>query len=547
VARVDTSVLGRLEATFGDKLFARGYLIAAARPAFVPSAWSNVDLGRGFSLWHDPRTPHTSTILAGTEVHAIGDLYSVDRPGRAAEAVTRSLTKALRRSDLAFYKALDRLHGRFILVYAREGAPWRVTTDATGMRSIYYDADARALSSHPTLAAVAGARERREPPFYGYGRPGRTSGFEGVMLATPNQELSLDGFSLHRYWPREPIATVATPRSARNASKAMDRSLRGILHRHPRIVASLTAGTDSRTTLAVTLAAKATEAIEFFTYSHAVPAASEEIDRVVSRQLADHYQLRHREILLAPGIAPGSEDLATLFEANTPHKHNPMLTEHYVELYGGAPTVHLRSNLSEIARSFYLRKRAEHEAPTTAEELAHIYMHTRPNSTAPPLEGRDVITDDFREQFEATDFASGAAIVDARDLLYWEHRMGAWHSAILLESDAAFDTLSLYNSRAVLVALLSAAPQDRLIDAHMHELMYNADPELLEFPFNRLTKRKSYVSPAIARRTKPVKKPKPLKFRVRRALYRADAAMPWLRRARAKTLSHLRPSTKVKP
>lgn len=541
---VDARHLESLEATFGDKLFARGYLISATKPVFVPAAWSSVDLGRGYTLWHDPRTPHTVAAHAGAEVHAIGHILSVDRPRRDAAAVVRSLARALDRSDAAFFEALDRLHGRFVLLYARNGDAWRATMDATGMRSIYYDAEARALSSHPTLAALVASRSALEPPFQGYGRPGRTSGFEGVVLATPNLELRLDEYSLHRYWPREPIPTLPTPKSARAASKAMARSLRGIRRRHAGLVASLTAGTDSRATLAIALAARATAGIEFFTYSHVDPSPSEHIDAVISRQLADHYHLRHREILLSSGTDARSPEVADLLKINSPHRHGPLLTESYMELYGGEPVVHLRSNLSEIARSFYLRKRARHQPPTTGDDLAHIYMHTMAHSVEPPLEGRDVIAENFREQFEATDFAAGAALIDARDLLYWEHRMGAWHSAIVLESDVAFETLSLYNSRAVLVALLSTSPEDRLNDAHMHEIMYEADRALLDFPFNRLTKRKADVSPAVARRADSGRER--LKSRVRKTVHRVDDAMPWFKRARTRALRAVRRGSKVK-
>ena len=54
-----------------------------------------------------------------------------------------------------------------------------------------------------------------------------------------------------------------------------------------------------------------------------------------------------------------------------------------------------------------------------------------------------------------------AADVDPLDLLYWEHRMSCWHSNVVLESDFAFDTHVLFNSRWILERMLSVRQDQR--------------------------------------------------------------------------------------
>ncbi|MFN3866699.1 MAG: hypothetical protein ACK4MD_08315, partial [Demequina sp.] len=91
--------------------------------------------------------------------------------------------------------------------------------------------------------------------------------------------------------------------------------------------------------------------------------------------------------------------------------------------------------------------------------------------------------------YDEVDFRKASRRVDPRDLMYWEHRMGAWHGQVVLESDIAFETVSLYNSRLVISALMSVRIDQRMDDVHMRRLIDTAPGDLNRFRFNPGPKR----------------------------------------------------------
>src|SRR5699024_2890083 len=64
------------------------------------------------------------------------------------------------------------------------------------------------------------------------------------------------------------------------------------------------------------------------------------------------------------------------------------------------------------------------------------------------------------------------------DLFYWEDRMGRWHSEILNETDAAFDTLLPFNVRAIIEVALSFSIPEQKSDYLFKELINRNHPIL---------------------------------------------------------------------
>jgi glycosyltransferase involved in cell wall biosynthesis len=62
----------------------------------------------------------------------------------------------------------------------------------------------------------------------------------------------------------------------------------------------------------------------------------------------------------------------------------------------------------------------------------------------------------YGDLIETTEFAKGAEFMDYRDLFYWEHRMGAWHSQVVAESDPGFDSVVLFDCRKLEILRISA-------------------------------------------------------------------------------------------
>jgi hypothetical protein len=529
---------GEFESAFPIGAYTGGYLVAPDACERVPNSWNRVRLRDGLQLAYHRRSEHASATRRAAEVHVVGDAYSTESPRRSASTIARRLAAALARSDAEFHAALDELHGRFVLIYRRSGdADYRLTSDATGMRAILYAPGARVAASHPGLAAFATGAQRLAPqPFTGYGLFGRSSGFEGIVMAVPNHEVDLATGVLARYWPREPIPELTPAQSAQRILPIMKSSLDGVARRHGTLVTSLTAGLDSRVTLAIALATKRVPAMTFFTYRRGIDHWIESTDLATAPQLASQFHLRH-VILDVDGHPDPTQRWHEVVGLNTTTPDLPQISHMYTLAFGDSGAVHLRSNVSEVGRLFYKHKRYPIHAPKTGEDLATIHFHSRPSDVLPPEEGRAEAIAAFEEFFEATDFETGMRFVDGRDLFYWEHRMGAWHSQVVAESDPAFDSVSLFNSRVVLTAMLGPTPRQRSASAHLYELLYDVDPHLLDIPVNQRPDRDRRVPRVVLKREAEARR---RRTKRRRRFARLDARVPGLRKARLFVLRRVR-------
>ena len=67
---------------------------------------------------------------------------------------------------------------------------------------------------------------------------------------------------------------------------------------------------------------------------------------------------------------------------------------------------------------------------------------------------------------------------------YLEHRMAAWHSLVLLESDIAFDTIAIINSREIFNLAMSIPKEVRIKNELINAIINMNCPSLLDIPIN---------------------------------------------------------------
>ena len=247
------------------------------------------------------------------------------------------------------------------------------------------------------------------------------------------------------------------------------------------MLASITAGVDSRATLATALGSDALDRVAWFTYVRDGSRWTDRADRRISTELAEHYDLDHTLTALLE-LAPPPENFRNLIRANAFREPSPEIERALAAHPSHLPKIHIRSNLSEIGRAFYVRKRPV-KKPRTGADLAGIYRISVKDADIDPQAWNDTVRE-FEHMHRVTRFGAASRLVDGRDLFYWEHRMGAWHAQSTLETDVAYDSVSLYNSRAVIAALLGPTLRARMEDRHIKGVIGSADPYLIEVPFN---------------------------------------------------------------
>ncbi|RZJ86579.1 MAG: hypothetical protein EON88_24410 [Brevundimonas sp.] len=374
------------------------------------------------------------------------------------------LAHALDRSDAAFFEMLDHQAGRHA-VFFRTPDRQGVLADATGCRTIFYDGDA--VASHVRLLSDA-------PPVdmpFGMGFPGNHTPIPGVRILTPNTLIDLKSHAVSRFWPREapPVLDLDT------AQARVETFAATALRKGPKFALGLTAGMDSRT---VAVAAwKAGVDVLTFTYDR---GSHTHEDIAVARLLAAALGLRHKTV---QERKPTPKTRARLRQA-TYYSHHLSCIEPLAEALGRRAVA--SGNLLEIGRVFYARHRRHGRDLSTPEQMAgHFYDNARPAARARfdawgHARWMAASTEAFAEFDAVTGFQSAARLIDPFDLFYWEHRMGAWQSMILLERDFYGEPYMPFNCRAIFTAMLGLTHEVREAATLFRRLI--DIPELADVP-----------------------------------------------------------------
>jgi hypothetical protein len=421
------------------------------------------------------RTAHAVAQDAGGIVALFGEAVHPGHPQLDLAGIAALL---LRRFDDR-QAEIDRLVGRFVVVAGRDAQDLRLQTDAIAMRAVFYatGADGVVAGSHAKLVAEATAGVPMPPrvcPF-ALGWPGIGTPYDGVRRVPPNVELELASGRLQRFFPRTAVETMdidaAWSLAFERAAVALD-----AWSRRRSVRVSLTAGLDSRTTLAAARAAW--PRLGFFSYDRG--HAAQALDLRVARDLAAALGLRFEEL----GFADRRPDprLLGVVAANSHGNHQRALAAAYLRRFGEQRHLHVRSNLLELGRANLFakadRRPGLHGGPRSAAQMADYHAQCAQRDADP------FVRDAFQDFVVQTDFAATEGLANAWDLYFVEHRMGAWHAGVVLESDIAFDTVIAFNSREVVRAWMGVPPPVRATSPALRQLLAARLPEVAHIPVN---------------------------------------------------------------
>lgn len=449
----------------------------------------------GYWFAHDPLL-HSALEQGGSGnwVAIAGTVVDLTNGEVDLAAVARRLQAALELSETAFHLALDDIAGRFVAIYGRGGSV-RVLNDAGGLKTVFYtDGPSAAAASHTgLLVPYTGDRpsepalaQQRDPGLkYWYGYPGNLTPYAGLRMLTPNTLLDLRSGHVERYFPREPLQeTDRVEDVAAEVTRLMRLQAAALLRRGP-VVASLSAGLDTRTTLAALRPFIAQ--LEFFTYRRP-RSPSLAMDAATAGHISAQLGLRHSLIDVSREI-DRQRDYQTFARGLARNAHlesgfAPRIAYQYWEAYGRLGVTHVRSNMAEIGRAFY-RNHTQASGLQDGREMAELFGRGMRSSML------ESAFDEFAERSQFTERYN----YDPLDLFYWEHRMGTWNSRVAMESDPAFETHVLFNSRSVLMAMLSLPAQLRLEGRLFHHII-GGWPELAAIPINPEDWRERFGEPA---------------------------------------------------
>mgnify|MGYP002737612516 CR=1 FL=1 len=373
---------------------------------------------------------------------------------------------------------IDRLSGRFVALRLSSEHGATAQQDAMGLRAAYHTDPQYPPITGSHMLLVAG---QVRAPLGRFGMPMHlvesgestyprmTTARVGIKRLLPNLQWLGDRQSVRRIFPTAPREEATTEHVVRLIKSRVGGTLQGLAGPGVPLMASLTAGMDSRVTASVLAGI---EDVEYFTYDVQYQAKNRTNRHDVkgAKRLAERLELRHTVLELLDRDVPA--DLKKQMDINWPLYHSPKLVSVYLERL--PQRLHIGSTGFGIASAYWARH-GYSRLPLDAGEMRRIASSRRVGSAAS--------LDAFHECSNASDFSRIAELgCDAYDLLLWALRVGAWFTSCSHESDIAHDTHVLLNSRETLNALLSVPFEDRKTDSVSRAILAEADPAFLEIP-----------------------------------------------------------------
>jgi hypothetical protein len=324
-----------------------------------------------------------------------------------------------------------------------------------------------ALTAYEQLAAAP--RKRRTVAY----PPGLLTEFEHVRMLVPNHLLDIatdrsPGVRQLRFWPTQDRREVADTDAVFARFRERLTAHVGLVTALGRTGISLTAGLDSRTSLAALLPHRRPDTFAFTYYNprQGVQDLAHRADLFAGNQWARLAGLQH---LVLHWREPAEEDVfSRVWERMYPVAPPSVGAAH--AMYAGLPrdVVQVGSNLGEVGTANPARRLPGRLTP---RRLAALWQ-------SPWFAERhdyDAVFADYQEETSLTE--ERLLGHDPHDVFYWEHRMGKWGVRKYADADVSHRLLLPFNDRELLETMLSLPVASREGKVLLHR-MQAATPEL---------------------------------------------------------------------
>lgn len=454
-------------------LFRRGFLIATT-PQTCPAYFHQLAFPIFVALHCD--TTYGVALIDGFYVCLIGLAVDPDEP----QADLTALACKIAADPDHFQTIVDRFVGRFVLLQGRVESGFQIQTDAIGMRftCVLPIEGGFCACSHQNLAAhVFDLTPKPAPYMVRFGRPGIETDFEGVLRLSPNVNFNLKTGQFERFFPFKPLPATSLQDAWGYAMQTARKVLSGY-GQNNRLLFSLTAGFDSRTTLA-SIDPELRAQSRYFCYDTGV--SSTQVDIAISQKIAarmglDLVQFKTSELAVSQAVMRG-------IGLNSFATHGHRISAAYHALFGAEKYIHVRTKLFEIARATLYKHghKTYPEGPDTPLCMAQYYKAAIPAQSPEAIPTYEAA---FQRYHDICTVGQAVAYASAWDIYFVEHRMGAWHSNIVLESDVGFDTIIAFNSRNILAHFWGVPEAERVKSHDMRKHVFAPLHEITDIPIN---------------------------------------------------------------
>lgn len=375
-----------------------------------------------------------------------------------SEFILNHVINLYNKSNDKLFDYIENLVGRYVFIIGN-GNNSIIFTDATGMRSTFYSTNKNIIASHAKLIHEIDNNKLNNDidlkwltQYTNYQLPGNTTPFDGVYFLIPNHLLEWPNNIIRRYFPRKPILYTDMDTIVEQITENTKTQLK-ILAQSNKFIFSLSGGVDSRTSLA--LIKDYSDITKFFTYyftnsNDPTYKGSDtlNLDFKIVNDIKDNLQLDHTFIPIdrAETTSETFLNFKEILSNNTFLNHSALLAKEYLDNFGMNNYIHIRSNIYGVGRPVFRNLIKSNVSNPGLDDFIKVYNRNAVNDK----KIREIYSE-YLNHFSPLNVYN----YDPFDLLYWENRLGTWHSQLIIQSDISHDTHIFVNSQNLLKNLLS--------------------------------------------------------------------------------------------
>ncbi|WP_416729813.1 hypothetical protein [Fictibacillus sp. JL2B1089] len=471
-----------------DIMYPFGFLLSRNHQFLNKFEWHEFKFINGWEFYYSPKNEFVEFNTEDTQLVIIGYFFDV-RNGQLAEAkIIHNLIKAADRSYDYFLEELSYLSGRYLLILSRNDE-LKLFHDVSGLRAVCYHTELDIIASHDSLVKEVANHYKCSQIYF---KPSEISfsyntRYANILKLIPNMSYEVNARRLERYYPTKLYTQKTKFEIKEILKKYLYETVKWLQSSKYQPILSLTGGGDSRTSLAILK--PIIHNIEMFTYMKDTSDSSEyakktfDKDKKIVSSLVENLNLNHRFFEISKDEEINVQILKTI-KHNVMSNHGLNLANDYYYLFGHKNYMHIRSTaLFNVGKYIF---------PNNTLKIKEWDLQ----SISKNVQKWTNIADNQKNMDHLEHLLKHAQLenwynYNPLELLFVSYRLIQWHSGVVGESDIAFNTMLLLNSRSILDLLLAYPIEDRSKNKLFTELIDELWPVLNYWEINSLETLKS--------------------------------------------------------
>lgn len=455
----------------------------------LPEYYEAQKIGRDFTYFFDS---HTNKVVYTSQdkfiiIHGLFTHIDLNE-GDLTSSSPRILLELFFNDKEKFLDTLNFLGGRFVIIIG-ESDKFEVYPDASAMRTAFFHNDAKFICSH--IKMMDEVFVTITDPIYTINEDviklWDTTQYSEVKSINPNFYYSSSLNKTNRFFPRKINKYI--DRSYEDKLEIFEflwkEQLKYFREQYETIIFSITGGADSRVSLA--LAKEYMDSMSFFTYAPTIHVdkynarffKSLSKDKKIVDQILEVIPLNHQYLLFKDNNRKLTENETEVLNKNTNLTHGRFLLPHYNHYFSQEKVLHIRGNLFEIGRAFFIKKYTRNHKNEIIKLVSSSLFKEIENKNE-----TKILEEYLNDNIEKFNYHNNNYEYHLLDLYYWEIRMGRWMAEVLNETDLSFETLLPFNMRELMDISLSFKVQERKSNYMFDELINRNFPVLNFFGKN---------------------------------------------------------------